>query len=512
MQVFSLIPIAIYTLLVLITFLFYLAQGFLIQIQLVKILYGVGLLGALIHIPDLIQYLYGRATKRIWTYIQSLIDIILLGLIIAYAPTGQNIALFFMLLYVFYLGVRLNPKISSAGAFVLFCISAVVMVVKSEVTSFPLLLNLLVMGASLSIMVAISGLVSGIFAEQKIENAHLEAINESVFASVPVGLLVTNDDGDSLSANQKALGLFKKINANYQEESVYSVLPELRSFGLSDEPFLDIIRKAGERFIFLRLRSQPLKIAGFEGELRLFVIEDRTVLERAEQAKRQSEKMAAVGTLAAGIAHEIRNPLTGMSGALQLLEPDLNSEEQLKLTKIVYREIDRLNNLITEFLEFSKPDAEPPTDRVNIAAVLKETLNMVAQDTRFPFLKSQTWGPFKDVWVLGFSDKLKQVFLNIFVNAAQSMEKSLDQSLTVTLEPEEGWVLISIQDRGVGMSESTKNKIFEPFHTTKPKGTGLGMAITLKIIQAHRGQIFVESREGVGTQIDLRFPLAPTLG
>jgi two-component system sensor histidine kinase PilS (NtrC family) len=137
---------------------------------------------------------------------------------------------------------------------------------------------------------------------------------------------------------------------------------------------------------------------------------------------------------------------------------------------------------------------------------LEDSIAVIKQDCRFPFLNCISTDIKPQAKILGYSDKLKQVFINILVNAAQALETVEKKELRVSLELGSDQVLISFIDTGIGMSEQTMQKIFEPFHTTKPKGTGLGMAIVLKIIELHKGKIFVESQVGLGTKIELHFP------
>lgn len=508
MLLFQFIPIIIYSLLVLVTFLFYLVQGYIVQLDLIKVLYGVSFVGILSHVPALVFYLKGKNYLEKWRKVTVIFDVSLLSSIIYFAPSGYNLIFIFLLLFVFYVGLYLSFSYSLFIACVLFFVSTFVLVIKTEMTSFPLMLNILVLGASLFMMVGLSLMVSQIFGEQKDENLYLEALNESVFQGVPVGLLVTQSEGESVYFNSKLEEILSVFNSSQWKENIYNLFPEVKSLSLSDENFLDLIRKnRANEFTFLRVFKRQLEVKKFSSPLYLFVFENRTRLEKAEQSRRQSEKMAAIGTLAAGIAHEIRNPLTGMSGALQMLAPAFQGkDEEMKLTRIVFREIDRLNKLISEFLDYSKPEI-PPTDDVDLVKIINEAFGIVKEDPRFIFLKNNPGVSSPPYFVKGYFDQLKQVFLNIFVNAAQAMEDSEHKKIDITLMDLGQELSVKIKDSGIGMDSLTLQKIFEPFHTTKSKGTGLGMAITQKIIQAHKGQIFVESEPQEGTVIELKFPL-----
>ena len=249
-----------------------------------------------------------------------------------------------------------------------------------------------------------------------------------------------------------------------------------------------------------------------ESELKGFIVtfHDLTRVRRLEFAMRQSEKMAAVGQLAAGIAHEIRNPLASMSGSIQMLDAGFSSEqaEEKKLMRIALREIDRLNNLITEFLDFVRPELIKD-DPVDINSVLRDVLDMAKLNKTLRSEIRQVVDLKATQTIPGHRDKLKQAMLNIVMNAYQAMGDSPDPSIEVKSEDRESSVVVTIRDHGCGIDEVGLRRIFEPFHTTKPKGTGLGLAITHKIIENHSGRIYVESSKGVGTEFTLEFKINP---
>jgi two-component system sensor histidine kinase PilS (NtrC family) len=210
-----------------------------------------------------------------------------------------------------------------------------------------------------------------------------------------------------------------------------------------------------------------------------------------------------VGQLAAGIAHEIRNPLAGISGSIELLSQNPLSEDDKKLTKIILKEIDRLNHLITEFLEYSKPESALDFAKVDLQKLIEDVL--VPLRLRYPDVKFtiQAEG---NAQILGSSDKLKQAFLNIIINGIEAVEKASQKDLSVSIRPQGQDVVVTVSDSGVGMSPDLIPQIFEPFKTTKSKGTGLGLAITHKILELHRAKIFVRSKPGLGSEFEISFP------
>lgn len=238
--------------------------------------------------------------------------------------------------------------------------------------------------------------------------------------------------------------------------------------------------------------------------LKLFLVKDVTDLRILENQLKQSEKLAAVGTLAAGIAHEIRNPLAGISGSIQMLSQDSTDPTQKKLMDIVIREIDRLNVLITEFLDYAKPEKKPDSE-IKLEKVIEE---VVASLSQHPDLAAgfQWKVELQPAVIIGISEKLKQAFLNIIINAIQAMKKSSHPSIEISLLNNETHAVLKIKDTGSGMTEETRKKMFEPFHTTKPKGTGLGLAVTHKILELHKAQVDVKSELNIGTEFIIKFP------
>lgn len=240
--------------------------------------------------------------------------------------------------------------------------------------------------------------------------------------------------------------------------------------------------------------------------LDLYLIKDVTELRQLEYQLKEKEKLAAVGTLAAGIAHEIRNPLAGISGSIQMLSQESSDPTQKKLMNIVLKEIDRLNILITEFLDYAKPMKNPDVE-MDLQKVVDEVVSSLKLHPELP--EGFQWvTDLNKVIILGFPEKLKQAFLNIMINAIQAMKNSTKPSLEISLISNGKMATLHIKDTGSGMSEENRKKMFEPFHTTKPKGTGLGLAITHKILEQHKAEVAVKSELNIGTEFIIKFPIS----
>jgi two-component system sensor histidine kinase PilS (NtrC family) len=221
--------------------------------------------------------------------------------------------------------------------------------------------------------------------------------------------------------------------------------------------------------------------------------------------------MAAIGEMAAGVAHEFRNPLAAISGAAQVLHDEyVNDALALGLINIITRECDRLDGTIRDFLQFSKP-ADPEKNWFSLKAMIDESCELLAQSPKWnKSIQIETDIPENmDCW--GDSGQIKQVILNLITNARNAIGE-LDGLISITaseqeIESKENTV-VCIEDNGPGIKESILETIFEPFYTTREKGTGLGLAIVRQLVESHEGKIKVENKtEGQGAIFTLILPL-----
>ena len=237
----------------------------------------------------------------------------------------------------------------------------------------------------------------------------------------------------------------------------------------------------------------------------VIVFQDLTELRKLEEAVRRSDRLAAVGKLSAGLAHEIRNPLASMTGSVQLLSTALGlTADERKLMQIVLREGERLEALVQDFLTFARP-ATPEIAEVEIARLAEETLAVFRQDGRAAGLRLDVQVE-EGLRVRADAAQLKQVLWNLLTNAAEATDAGGTVSLRVKRAA--GGALLSVEDSGNGILEADLPRIFDPFFTTKERGTGLGLAIVHRIIEANRGKIEVLSEPGKGTIFRLHLPAA----
>jgi two-component system sensor histidine kinase PilS (NtrC family) len=359
------------------------------------------------------------------------------------------------------------------------------------------------------------------FKAQGKDLAALKNLNFLIIDNIATGLITIDDAGFIVQANPSSAEILdstpEKLIGSEIDKIVPGILRRIQSFNLTNEfrrserfdmNFESSVKGKLNLDITLSALWTEDTLSGY-----ILTFQDITKIRRLELAMRQNEKMAAVGQLAAGIAHEIRNPLASISGSIQLLGSSFTSrhEEEQKLMTIALREVDRLNNLITEFLDFARPDVLRD-DPVNINDLLREILEMLKFNKllRNDVQQNLEFSAVQEIG--GHRDKLKQALLNILINAYQAMVDSDSPKIRIETVDKGNLVVIKIRDYGCGIDEAGLKRIFEPFHTTKPKGTGLGLAVTHKIIESHGGKIYVESTKGSGTEFIIEFPARSGLG
>jgi len=238
------------------------------------------------------------------------------------------------------------------------------------------------------------------------------------------------------------------------------------------------------------------------------VITDNTVLVELQESVKRKETLAAVGELAAHVAHEVRNPLGSMRIYLDLMRRGgrLSAGEEQYLDKLS-SELRRLEGIVDNFLRYSAP-SRLFLSEFSLADLVEDTLAFAGERDEFSRLEVETnlrhRGDFR---VRADKDQFRQMLLNLFLNAAEAMPEG--GTISVTLERHDPTYTIRVSDTGCGMDEEVKEKIFQPFFTTKGNGTGLGMALVQRIVENHGGAIEIDSAPGKGTEVVLTFPLDP---
>ncbi|MBK5483469.1 PAS domain S-box protein [Peribacillus sp. TH16] len=231
---------------------------------------------------------------------------------------------------------------------------------------------------------------------------------------------------------------------------------------------------------------------------------DITERKQTEEMLHRQDKLAAVGQLAAGVAHEIRNPLTSMKGYTEYLQLDEKDENRLEYLGIIMDEINRVNEIVEEFLELSKPQSLI-LETKNIVPIIQNVLSLTEFDARKKNVILFFDCYHEEILIRCDENRLKQVLLNFVINGIEAMPDGGEIKVVTELKEEK--VHISIIDTGVGMPPDQLRRIGEPFFTTKKSGNGLGLMISFKIIESHLGRVFVESEVNKGTVFNIVLPM-----
>jgi two-component system sensor histidine kinase PilS (NtrC family) len=368
--------------------------------------------------------------------------------------------------------------------------------------------------------------------QKQVDYDHLEAFNRNIIQSLDSGLLTIDLSGNINFLNRTAEKILDRNEEDLKNTSIYNLFPRINRMIEETKEKASAPSPEYQRYeILLSNHEGPKIYLGFsispltdpEGSLigHTLIFQDITKFKEMEEEMKRVDKMAAVGVLAAGMAHEIRNPLASLSGSIQMLKGELDLDDhQEHLMEITLRESERLNALIADFLLFAQP---PQTHKIvsPMTRILEETVDLFTHSPSFhDGIRIRRPSSQEEVYASVDPNQMKQVFWNLLINAAQSMSDGGEIQVQVgkgngwgvtglPLSPEMGgkeWAKISIIDSGNGMAQEDKEKIFEPFFTTKENGTGLGLSIVHRIIENHNGLIRVESELGRGSSFIVYLP------
>jgi two-component system, NtrC family, sensor histidine kinase PilS len=344
--------------------------------------------------------------------------------------------------------------------------------------------------------------------------ADLASLHQNTIRCLSSGLLTTTLDGTITSMNDAAcdiLGLHgqppvgQKLAAYIP--SLDALLTNAGSLGRVQRDEVDAVRGSGER---RRLGLSATPLSDHAGTVigRVVHFQDLTDLRLMEQAVARAEHLAGIGRLAANIAHEIRNPLASISGAVEVLKQLPGADaETTNLVDIAVREVDRVNALISSFLDYARPRTDE-RQRLDLGEMVGEIAKIFEQERRSKEV-TLTVAAATGILIDAAAGQMQQVLWNLLRNAVDAMPDG--GAIRVTVAATEGGTpqaVLEVSDTGVGIDAADLDHIFEPFFSRKPGGTGLGLATTARIVEAHRGTIMVSSRPGRGATFTIRMPRA----
>jgi two-component system sensor histidine kinase PilS (NtrC family) len=345
-------------------------------------------------------------------------------------------------------------------------------------------------------------------AERETRLMALEAIYSAIVRSIASGIVTTDEQGRVSYLNpagEEITGFTDRaLHGKPLQESLPALADALTRATWSGRQRNEaLLRGRDGRDRVVGWAASRLAAEGERGNV--IVFQDLTDVRRMEEAVRRADRLAVVGGLAAGLAHEIRNPLAAMCGSIELLSlsPGLEGEER-RLMEVVRSEGQRLEALVRDFLAFARP-ASPQLSQVDASQLVSETAEIFRQQAAARGLTLSVEAD-ENLWVSVDANQVKQVLWNLLGNAADATGEG--GRVSVRLRRQGNQALLEVEDSGAGIASEDLPRIFDPFFTTKARGTGLGLAIVHRVVEAHGGRIAVRSEPGSGTTFSLTLPLA----
>jgi two-component system, NtrC family, sensor histidine kinase HydH len=378
---------------------------------------------------------------------------------------------------------------------------------KLEIIILSIVLLLVGFGGWLSIL-ALEGLKGSQSRLRKVE-----AFRDILISSLPVGLIATDNKGQIILYNrfsQELTGISEEL-AIGSNTRVFKDTAEIRSAfevsgkrkGVNFQQEVQLVTDDGScHTVQLNRMAIIDRDDTFVGTL--LMMQDLSQVKKLEEDLRRSERLAVLGKMAAGVAHELRNPLSSIKGLALVLQSKFSSENHDRETaNIMVQEVERLNRSISELLDYARPQ-KLQKDEVDLHVLLHKAVSLLTIDAEAAGVEMVTDFPETLPMIYADEDKLNQVFLNLFLNSIQAMDDG--GTLSVSTAQSAGTIKIIVTDTGCGIASENLKRVFDPYFTTKPEGTGLGMAMSAKIVEEHGGTITFESFEGQGTSVVVEIP------
>ena len=474
------------------------------------------------------------------------VDVILMTLCLSMVlPALSSVLLFVYILSIFSAGWLGQYKGALAQGFLVsFLYSCVLVFQPAFAESYPSLIVAFILN-NIGFM-AVAGL-SGFFGAQAIkrdwligigDKVHweLENLNQLIVENMNMGLLILDEDTQIIHSNNQARKMLELPEGF--SAPIHRLFPEIREQIISNQQDVHRLQLEYQARLGVSSTTETKSIEVFispiknmttlssgwgsigpkkrrdhkpAGHKSLILFQDMTHVRELEKKQREKEKLAGIGRMAVGIAHEIRNPLSSVGGSIQLLDLDKenNKAENKRLMDIALREISRLNGIIGEFLSYTADESSLEnlqTESIDINTVLEDLLDSVRVNPHWDHIKHHALLKAKGM-VEGRVDKFKQIFWNVVKNACEAMSQQAEGFLTLESFDDHEWVVVRVKDSGCGISDKDKPFIYEPFYSKKEKGSGLGLAIARKLVLFYKGVISHQPVEKGGTLFEVRFPL-----
>ena len=345
----------------------------------------------------------------------------------------------------------------------------------------------------------------------------VQAFTSLLISKLPVGIIATDQDGTIKTYNSTAAKMTGKAIDDVLNSSPEDVLPAevTRFFAMpenTDEMADRDVNLAGEDDVVFSVHLSSLPVYNREGMFmgRVLLMYDLSDLKKLEKEVQRHDRLVALGKMAAGVAHEVRNPLSSIKGFATLLGSRFkDGSQEYEAAELLVQEAERLNRSITELLNYARP-TPLKKENVNLVEIVASTLKLISSDAKTLDVETSLDSSPGLPSVTVDRDRINQVLLNLYLNGLQAMDKTKgSRSLKVSVHPSAsaGFVDIEVQDNGKGIPPEDIDRVQDPYFTTKPDGTGLGLAMAYKIIDEHNGTIRFQSQPGQGTTVTVSLPV-----
>jgi len=373
--------------------------------------------------------------------------------------------------------------------------------------------------------------INRLLTNRNVQYSYLWSLNKRIVSEMPSGLITATQDGYIISMNPSAERMLivddnensrSRLDQILPSYLVQSILDIIKSAGSKQEA-IHFEKEWGDDAHWIHMEVLPLTPKTQDPARIMIMLNDITDQKRLEDARRKAERWSTLAEVSAGMAHEIRNPLASISGSVEVLREQVElSKSGVKLMNIVIKETERLNNLISDFLDMSRP-RPPEFQKVEIYKLINEMIVLLTSSASWSDQITIKLGDVdEDLNIELDSNQFLQLAWNLAKNAVEAMPSGGILTITYAVKEEPPWdtrrmkrkqpipppfLHLAFSDTGVGMSESVIDKIFDPFTTFKRQGVGIGLAIVYRIIENHNGLITVRSSLNEGTTFDILLPL-----
>ncbi|MGD1049322.1 MAG: response regulator [Candidatus Krumholzibacteriaceae bacterium] len=343
---------------------------------------------------------------------------------------------------------------------------------------------------------------------------NLKDFNETVIENINSGVLTTDRDGRVIFLNGRGRELLgQRSGEELFLDALFSnpfgsggLFEHLLARGGGNSSFECTLQRPGCPSMPVRLNTTTVKLDDHHGSTVVGIFEDLTARKEMEEELRRADRLRSLGELSAGVAHEIRNPLTGIATTAQVLKERLGGDEEKgRFVAVILDEIARLDDIIKNLLNFARPVSPRPTE-IALSGLIEDALGLLADTARGRGVSLHFENRLRDDRVLLDGDQIKQVLLNIALNGIEASPAGGRLNVCAREAADPAFIEIELADTGGGVPDEIADKLYNPFFTTKPEGTGMGLSISRKIAESHGGRIYHRSVPGRGTSFFIELP------